>query len=288
MTTRAHLLEGEAAARRFALAAPRGGPANRTGAAFGARAGASLEFRDHRGYEPGDDLRHVDWAAYARSDQLNVKLFREEVAPHLDVLLDGSRSMALAGSAKARATLALAGFFTAAAANAGYTHAGWLLAAAALPLGDRTRRPEVWEAVTFDSRETPVAALAGAAARWRPRGVRVLLSDLLWDADPARAVRQMADRASAVVVVQVLAAADADPPTGGFLRLIDSETDAVREVRVDAAVAARYRANLQRLQGHWHDACRAAGVVFVPVVAEDLLAGWRLDPLVAAGVLEVG
>jgi len=126
------------------------------------------------------------------------------------------------------------------------------------------------------------------AARWRPRGVRVLVSDLLWDADPARAVRQLADRASAAVVVQVLAAADAAPPTGGFLRLIDSETDAVREVRVDAAVAARYRANLQRLQGHWHDACRAAGAVFLPVVAEDLLAGWRLDPLVAAGVLEVG
>lgn len=286
MTARDHLMEGEAAARRFALATPRGGPANRTGGAFGARAGSSLEFRDHRGYEPGDDLRHVDWAAFARSDQLNVKLFREEVAPHLDVLIDGSRSMALAGSAKERGTRALAGFFTAVASNAGFTHAGWLLAADAQPLGDRTRRPEAWEAMTFDCREPPVSALA--AVRWRPRGVRVLLSDLLWDADPARAVRQLADGASAAVVVQVLAAADADPPTGGFLRLIDSETDAVREVRVDAAMAARYRANLQRLQGHWHDACRAAGVVFVSIVAEELLARWRLDPLVAAGVLEVG
>src|SRR3954452_13520175 len=127
MTPREHLLEGEAAARRFALAVPRGGPVDPTGAATGSRAGSSLEFRDHRGYEPGDDLRHVDWNAFARTDQLSVKLYREEVSPHLDLLIDGSRSMALADSAKARATLALAGFFTSAAANAGFTHAGWLL-----------------------------------------------------------------------------------------------------------------------------------------------------------------
>lgn len=288
MTPRDHLLEGETAARRYALAVPRGGPVNRTGAALGARAGSSLEFRDHRGYEPGDDLRHVDWGAFARTDQLTVKLFREEVSPHLDLLIDGSRSMALAGSAKERATLALAGFLTAAAANAGFSHAGWLLGGDALPLGDRVRRPDAWEAVRFEHRASPVPAVSGVAARWRPRGVRVILSDLLWDADPGPVVRQLADRAAAAVVLQVLAADDADPPAGGHLRLIDSETDAVREVRVDAAMAARYRANLRRLQGDWHDACRAVGAVFATVVAETVLTDWRLDALVAAGVLQVG
>ncbi len=284
----AFLQEGATAAQRFALAMPRSGPANRTGAALGARAGSSLEFRDYRGYEPGDDLRHVDWNAFARTDQLSVKLFREEVSPHLDVLLDGSRSMALAGSEKLRCTLALAGFFAAAAANAGFSHAGWLLGADAVPLGDHRRRPAEWEGIRFDHRDGPVPALASAAARWRPRGVRVLLSDLLWNADPAHAVRTLADRASSAIVVQVLASADANPPTGGYLRLLDSETDEVREVRIDATAAARYRENLARLQGHWHDACRAAGAVFATVVAEDVLRDWRLDALVAAGVLDVG
>jgi uncharacterized protein (DUF58 family) len=287
MTPRDHLLEGEAAARRFALAVPRGGPLNRTGAATGSRAGSSLEFRDHRGYEPGDDLRHVDWNAFARTDQLSVKLYREEVSPHLDLLIDGSRSMALADSAKARAALALAGFFTAAAANAGFTHAGWRLGADPFPLGDRARRPELWEGLAFSYGGNPAPAVAGVAARWRPRGVRVLVSDLLWDADPAPVVRQLADRAACGVVLQLLAAADADPPEAGHLRLIDSETDAVRELRIDPAAAARYRDNLRRLQGHWHDACRAAGVVFATVIAETLLTDWRLDPLVAAGVLQV-
>src|SRR4051794_36673589 len=89
MDNRSYLLEGEAAATRFALAVPRHGPMNRTGVVLGSNAGSSLEFRDYRSYEPGDDLRHIDWNAYARSDQLNVKLYREEVLPHLEVLIDG-------------------------------------------------------------------------------------------------------------------------------------------------------------------------------------------------------
>ena len=63
---------------------------------------------DHREYQPGDDLRRLDWAAYARSDKMIVKLYRQEVCPHLDVVIDGSRSMALEGTQKLRAGVALA------------------------------------------------------------------------------------------------------------------------------------------------------------------------------------
>src|SRR5262245_48035281 len=240
MSTSAFLQEGATAAQRFALATPRHGPANRTGSALGARAGSSLEFRDYRGYEPGDDLRHVDWNAFARSDQLSVKLFREEVAPHLDVLMDGSKSMALADSAKLRGTLALAGFFAEAATNSGFSHSGWLLGADAVLLGDRRRHAAEWETIRFEHRDCPTSALASAGSRLRSRGVRILLSDLLWNADPVQAVRTLADRASTAVVLQVLAGADTDPPLGSYLRLVDSETDEVREVRIDSGVAGRY------------------------------------------------
>ena len=99
------LLAGELAGSRYVLRTPRGLPAGTVGLHQGARAGSSLEFKEHRDYEPGDDLRHIDWNAYARSDHLVVKLFHEEVTPHLDIVLDGSRSMALTGSAKAAAAL---------------------------------------------------------------------------------------------------------------------------------------------------------------------------------------
>jgi uncharacterized protein (DUF58 family) len=287
MTARDYLLEGERAARRYVLAQPRGGPASMSGPAMGNRPGSSLEFRDYRGYEPGDDLRHIDWNAYARSDQLSVKLYREEVTPHLDLLIDGSRSMALEGSAKARATLALAGLFAAAATNAGFSHAGWLLTAETNPIGSLAKRTAEWEGIAFDSTVPPITALAGAATQVKPRGIRVLVSDLLWNAEPTRVVRQLTERAAAVVVIQVLAAVDADPPYSGHLQLIDSETGDIREVRVDAERIARYRENLTRLQGHWSDACRSLGAVFATIIAEDLIRDWRLDSLVAAGVLQV-
>jgi uncharacterized protein (DUF58 family) len=287
MTARDHLLEGEAAGRRYALAMPRGGLTNKSGPALANRPGSSLEFRDYRGYEPGDDLRHIDWNAFARSDQLSVKLYREEVAPHLDLLIDGSRSMALGGSAKGHATLAVTGLLSAAATNASFSHNGWLLAEDALPIGSRDRRPAAWEGIAFDSAVSPAAALTNAAAQLKPRGVRVLLSDLLWFTEPVRVLRQLADRAAVVVVLQILAAVDVNPPYSGHLQLIDSETGDARELRMDAARIGRYRDNLSRLQGHWHDACRSTGAVFVTIIGEDLLRDWRLDTLVEAGVLQV-
>jgi len=63
-TQRQFLAEGAAAGLRYALAMPRRA-AGTAGAVMGQRAGSSLEFRDYREYQPGDDLRHVDWSAYA-------------------------------------------------------------------------------------------------------------------------------------------------------------------------------------------------------------------------------
>src|SRR4051812_37745606 len=123
-----HLAEGERAGARYALGVPRHAPAGVAGTTLAERAGSSLEFKDHRDYQPGDDVRHLDWGAYARSDQLVVKLFREEVTPHLDLVLDASRSMDLEGTRKGEAALGLAGFLVAAAGNAGYSHSAWRLA----------------------------------------------------------------------------------------------------------------------------------------------------------------
>src|SRR5437763_5149787 len=142
---RRYLGEGERQGLRYALGLPRQAPVGLAGGTLGQRAGSSLEFKDHRAYEPGDDLRHIDWAAYARTDQLAVKVYREEVTPHLDVVLDSSRSMALEGSAKAGAAVALAAFFAAAARNARYGHAAWLLGGGCRPVGSGTSAPAGWE-----------------------------------------------------------------------------------------------------------------------------------------------
>jgi uncharacterized protein (DUF58 family) len=56
--------------------------------------GFSQEFAEYRAYTPGDDLRHVDWNVYARTERMYLKRYHGETNTLLTVLLDASRSMA--------------------------------------------------------------------------------------------------------------------------------------------------------------------------------------------------
>jgi uncharacterized protein (DUF58 family) len=56
--------------------------------------GASVDFAEHRGYVPGDDIRRVDWKVYARTDRYFIKEFEADSNANFSVLLDVSKSMA--------------------------------------------------------------------------------------------------------------------------------------------------------------------------------------------------
>ncbi|MBN1854361.1 MAG: DUF58 domain-containing protein [Pirellulales bacterium] len=55
--------------------------------------GQSVEFLQHRGYTPGDDLRHVDWKVWAKQDRLYVKQYKEDTNMRTTILVDTSGSM---------------------------------------------------------------------------------------------------------------------------------------------------------------------------------------------------
>jgi uncharacterized protein (DUF58 family) len=55
--------------------------------------GFSQEFAEYRAYSPGDDLRHVDWNVFARTERMFLKRYRGETNSQLTILLDASRSM---------------------------------------------------------------------------------------------------------------------------------------------------------------------------------------------------
>ena len=98
---------------------------------------------------------------------------------------------------------------------------------------------------------------------------------------------QFAERATAVVVVQVLAEADVNPTERGNIRLVDSETDEIQEIFVDVTAEKRYRAALARHQESWHFAAKQTGAIMTTVVADHILRDWRLEALVAAEVLTI-
>ena len=286
-TYQQYLIDGERAGARYALTAPRNVPFGIAGGQMGKRPGSSLEFIDHREYQPGDDLRRIDWSGFARSDKLTVKLYRDEVNPHLDVVIDGSCSMALEDTSKAQATLGLAAVFATAASNVGYSHTAWVAGDGCQQVDNGTNRPSIWAGLDFTYRGDLSTSFAKLPPSWRPFGLRVLLSDLLWSGDPLTMLAQFAEQATAVVVVQVLAEADANPTERGNIRLIDSETETVQEIFLDPVAAKRYRDALARHQESWHLAAKQTGAIITTVVAEEILSDWRLEALVAAEVLTI-
>ena len=55
--------------------------------------GFSVEFTEHRQYMPGDEIKHVDWKAYAKTDRFYIKQFEEETNLKSYIILDASGSM---------------------------------------------------------------------------------------------------------------------------------------------------------------------------------------------------
>src|SRR6266404_3394701 len=61
--------------------------------------GFSVEFSDYRNYQPGDDLRHLDWRLYARNDRLCIKRYMQETNVRFYIVCDTSASMSYRGAA---------------------------------------------------------------------------------------------------------------------------------------------------------------------------------------------
>src|SRR6266699_3855121 len=60
--------------------------------------GFSVEFAEHRQYYPGDEIRHIDWRAYGKTDRYYIKEFEEETNLKAHLLVDASGSMAYRGA----------------------------------------------------------------------------------------------------------------------------------------------------------------------------------------------
>lgn len=269
------------AAMQLALGVrPRGGHA---GQMLGRAPGASLEFEDRRSYAPGDDVRHLDWRALARTDQLLVRQYREEVTPVLELLVDDSRSMG-ADEAKAQLCVDLVSVLVGAAHSAGY---GVRL----VRLGERAEPMELarFEAhgLLFEGRHPLAQTARGAASLLRPGTARLLVSDFLSPHEPQALVRPLGASAGALGLVQVLSSFDANPPVGQALCLVDAESGEGEDLVLDESTVGAYRGRLERLGEGLAREARRAGGALVTVIAEgaDSLRAACHDDLCRYGIL---
>ena len=263
----------------FRLVLPRTPIGGRLGDRLGAGTGSSLEFQDHRPYSPGDDLRHIDWAGYARSEHLSIRMYREEVAPRIDLVLDVSRSMAVTpekAGAHAHLTALLACACAATVADTQVVTTGRMAP-------DRLHRPEEIERhFAFDA---DASALEDPQLPLRRRSLRLVVSDFLFPHDADALIVRLARDASALYVIQLTAPEEADPAAAGGRRLVDVESGGELDLVLDATTTEAYRTRFERLRLGLATASRRAGGRFVHLVARPSVRELALG-LAGAGILE--
>jgi uncharacterized protein (DUF58 family) len=276
------------ALHRYQLGLPRIPVAGRTGEWMGRGVGSSLEFQEYREYLPGDDLRHLDWAAYARTDALMVRLYREEISPRTEIYLDASRSMATGEGAKARVARQLAALFLQLAARLGARPQLYLLADDR-PLRGGSLDTLDWLPQLPLTGVTPLSELLAAGLLpLHPQSVRIVISDFLFPHDPEPVIRQLAAGAGALWIIQLLSAWEADPTELGGRKLIDVETSVAVDLLINRKAVAAYKARLTRLQEELLRQSRRVHASAAILTAERGLESLCREELCAVGMLRAG
>jgi uncharacterized protein (DUF58 family) len=211
------------------------------------RRGGALEFAEHRAYEPGDDLRRIDWAAYARTDEPVLKLFHAEEDLVARVICDGSASLEFGAPRKidvAKRLAAAISYMTLARSERAQVFvAGAGLTGQTSPARGKaglTPLLRALDAVTPAGKTDLARAVEQVLRRSTRPGLLAIVSDFL-DAGPVlEAIGRAAQAGHDVVLVQVAAPDEIDPALEGDWALEDAETGEVVELTMDAATLEAY------------------------------------------------
>lgn len=244
--------------------------------------GSSLEFQDRRPYQVGDDVRHLDWGAYARTDQLLVRQYEEEIQPRVEVFLDLSRSMAVEDS-KFETAVNLVGVLLEAARRSSFQPKLFVLTDEPRPL-DLTVFFE--QGVDANSVLSLDQALVRALGIAKSGSMRVVVSDFLSPVEPGNYIPRLARGAGTLNCVQVLGEGDVDPPHDSTERLVDVESGETLERVVDVHARERYLERLARWNRGIEEQVTRVGADWRSVVATQPLENQVRDTFLASGLFE--
>ena len=244
------------------------------------RRGFSVEFAEHRMYQPGDELRYVDWKILGRNDRLYVKQFEEETNLRAMVVFDISRSMAWTGSP--------------ATVLPKIAYAQRLVAALALVL---IRQRDATGLITFDDDVRSVTPPRARLSHWRQllgtlavvepgqgtaaepalrrvvgqlsrRGLVVFVSDLLLDQALAlKALRFLRHRGHQVLVLHIMDPAEVALGGPNEARFEDPESRTAVVLR-PRDWAGAYRDTVRMVVTQWRLACRRHGIAYHRVTTD--------------------
>jgi len=264
--------------------------------------GASVEFAEHKEYSPGDELRHVDWKAYAKLDRYYVKQFEQESQLIVYLVLDASASMAFAGDGLCK--LEYAGLVLAALAylviqqqdKVGLIACGDRKLETLVPPRGRTTHLHDLMAVLEQivSRggagdESPAAALARIAELTRRRRALIVLASDLFDNDDRTLplLAQLRAQRHDVSVLHVLDAHERQFPYDGLTQFDALESQ--NKVLVNpAAIRRDYLERMEAFLTRTRGSLTAAGIDYHLVQTDQPLEQTLLRLLIARSRLGPG
>ena len=236
--------------------------------------GYSAEFSQYRHYRPGDDLRYVDWKAFARTDRIYTRQFRETTNVSALFVLDVSKSMDFGSKfVLARTVAAVLGTLVLDQGDA----------AGVLALDDRAHfvpprsghhhlRVFLAEVASLaPSGSSSIAeALRRAATVLKRRGLVIVISDLYEDEDSLGQIRRVARMGHDVVVIQTLSREEMTLDVGGAAEFVDLESGRRLTVQPAAARDAYVGAFRQWLL-HVERQLRGDGIDYLRLIAGEPL-----------------
>jgi uncharacterized protein (DUF58 family) len=261
------------------------------GARRSGKAGASLEFSDFRSYQPGDDIRLIDWNIYGRTGKHYIKRFLDEQEIHAAVFLDATLSMQAIETkwqrakeiAAALSFIVLNGedrltFYPVAANSSGkIARKGTIYAksvyASVLALNKSNNAGGFSELIVQESLKNIQAA--------------ILISDGLESLAAFEGLfRKFAAARIEVKFIQVLSQAEIEPQMEGDIQLVDSETGTTVNVTMQETVVRLYQSRLAKHNEALESLCRKFGFTYVPVSDSHDLQNFLFHKCTAKKVLE--
>lgn len=244
------------------------------------RKGFSVEFAEHRPYQPGDDLRFMDWKVAARADRWLIKQYEEETNLRATIVLDVSRSMAWRSSPELLTKLDYAEHLVAALSLLLIRQRD---AVGLIRFDDAVRsvlkpasRTIQWKRILAALSEPGSGAGSDAAGALRQaanvikrRGMVIFVSDLLFESGEVdEALRVLRAQHHDVTVLHLL-----DPSERSFALdvgeslFVDSETGQTMAA-TPAEVRDAYAATVNEAISEWAARCAAVGAFYEPILTD--------------------
>ena len=210
-------------------------------------AGSGQEFLDHRQFHHGDDLRDVNWRAFLRLEKLFLKMFQLEPRIPVRILVDCSASMETGSPPKFDYARTLA-------AALSYIGLVRLDSICLQPFAEKLAdsyvlsggRHRIQPAVRFLTAlkaggHTQFLQIArDFISRYPQRGLAIIISDFLDDADCEKPLQYLADFGHEMILLHLWAEEDREPPWDGELDLEDAETGRRAQLVFDQGARASY------------------------------------------------